>query len=130
MWCREGYLTPERIANILRRYSAYAKQNDILAWYRIFQNQIIKDDILCPMFMMNNIQLGGELQREQDKKNRQGIGIAAGCYEREKDTQQENRNIYLIRLRIFIRSMWTERYSKMNYGLPLFYPENRCFYME
>ena len=43
-WCREGYLTPERIANILRRYSAYAKQNDILAWYRTFQDQIIKDD--------------------------------------------------------------------------------------
>ena len=67
-WCREGYLTPERIANILRRYSAYAKQNDILAWYRTFQDQIIKDDILYPMFMMNNIQLSGELQREQDKK--------------------------------------------------------------
>ena len=67
-WCREGYLTPKRISNILHGYSSYAKQNDILAWYRTFQDQIIKDDILYPMFMMNNIQLSGELQREQDKK--------------------------------------------------------------
>lgn len=38
VWCREGYLTPERIAKILRCYSEYAKQNDILEWYRTFQN--------------------------------------------------------------------------------------------
>ena len=42
-WCREGYLTPKRISNILHGYSSYAKQNDILAWYRTFQDQIIKD---------------------------------------------------------------------------------------
>ena len=68
VWCRKGYLTPERIANILRCYSAYSRQNDILVWYRIFQEQIIKDDVLCSMFMINNIQLSGELQRGQDKK--------------------------------------------------------------
>ena len=128
-WCREGYLTPERIANILRRYSAYAKQNDILAWYRTFQDQIIKDDILCPMFMMNNIQLSGELQREQDKKIDQVLALLQVVMKENREEQQENRNIYLIRLRILIHSMWTERYLKMNYGLPLFYPRNRCFYM-
>lgn len=37
-WCREGYLTPKRISNILHGYSSYAKQNDILAWYRTFQD--------------------------------------------------------------------------------------------
>lgn len=89
VWCREGYLTPERIANILRRYSAYARQNDILAWYRTFQEQIIKDDVLCPMFMMNNIQLSGELQREQDKKIDQILALLQAVMKENKDTQQE-----------------------------------------
>lgn len=88
-WCREGYLTPERIANILRRYSAYAKQNDILAWYRTFQDQIIKDDILCPMFMMNNIQLSGELQREQDKKIDQVLALLQVVMKENREEQQE-----------------------------------------
>lgn len=94
MWCREGYLTPERIANILRRYSAYAKQNDILAWYRIFQNQIIKDDILCPMFMMNNIQLGGELQREQDKKIDKVLSLLQAVM-KEKKIHSRKTGIYI-----------------------------------
>lgn len=89
VWCREGYLTPERIANILHRYSAYAKQNDILAWYRTFQAQIIKDDVLCPMFMMNNIQLSGELQREQDKKIDQVLALLQSVMKENKDTQQK-----------------------------------------
>lgn len=88
-WCREGYLTPERIANILHRYSAYAKQNDILAWYRTFQDQIIKDDILCPMFMINNIQLSGELQKEQDKKIDQVLALLQAFMKENKEVQQE-----------------------------------------
>ncbi len=55
-------------SDILLQYSGYAKQDDILEWYRSFQDQIIKDDILHPMFMMNNMQLNGELQKERDKK--------------------------------------------------------------
>ena len=89
VWCREGYLTPERIANILHRYSAYARQNDILAWYRTFHEQIIKDDVMCPMFMMNNIQLSGELQREQDKKIDQVLALLQAVMKENKETQQE-----------------------------------------
>lgn len=88
-WCREGYLTPKRISNILHGYSSYAKQNDILAWYRTFQDQIIKDDILYPMFMMNNIQLSGELQREQDKKIDQVLALLQTVMKENKEAQQE-----------------------------------------
>ena len=70
-------------------YSSYAKQNDILAWYRTFQDQIIKDDILYPMFMMNNIQLSGELQREQDKKIDQVLALLQTVMKENKETQQK-----------------------------------------
>lgn len=89
VWCRKGYLTPERIANILRCYSAYSRQNDILVWYRIFQEQIIKDDVLCSMFMINNIQLSGELQRGQDKKIDQLLALLQDAMKENKETQQE-----------------------------------------
>lgn len=89
VWCLEGYLTPEQIANILYRYSAYAKQNDILEWYRTFQNQIIKDNVLYPMFMMNNIQLSGKLQREQDKKIDQVLALLQAVMKENKETQQK-----------------------------------------
>lgn len=89
VWCREGYLTPERIAKILRCYSAYAKQNDILEWYRTFQNQIIKDDVLYSMFMMNNIQLSGEMQRKQNKKMDQVLELLRIVLKENKETQQE-----------------------------------------
>lgn len=68
IWCKEGYLSPERVSNILKRYSQYAKQNDILEWYRYFSEQIVQDEILYTIFVMNNIQLGREVQEEQGQK--------------------------------------------------------------
>ena len=89
VWCKEGYLTPERIGNILLQYSRYSKQDDILEWYRSFQDQIIKDDILHPMFMMNNMQLSGELQKEQDKKIDQMLSLLQDFLKDRKEEQQE-----------------------------------------
>lgn len=108
VWCREGYLTPERIAKILRCYSEYAKQNDILEWYRTFQNQIIKDDILYSMFMMNNIQLSGELQREQNKKMDQVLELLRIVLKENKEAQQEKPK-YISDLPTDIDSFYVER---------------------
>lgn len=68
MWCKEGNLSPDQVSNILKRYSQYAKKNDILEWYRYFSEQIMQDEILYSMFVMNNLQLGREVQEEQGKK--------------------------------------------------------------
>ena len=67
-WCKEGYLTPEHIGKILRKYAQYAKQDDILEWYRSFQVQVAKDDLLRSVFMITNVKLSEELQKEQGRK--------------------------------------------------------------
>lgn len=89
VWCKEGYLTPEGIGNILRQYSEYALQDDILEWYRFFQEQIAKDDVLYPMFMINNIQLSEELQKEQDKKIDQVLSLLKDFSKDRKEEQQK-----------------------------------------
>lgn len=89
VWCKEGYLTPERMGKILRQYSEYAQQDDILEWYRSFQTQIVKDDILYPMFMLNNMQLSEELQKEQDKKIDQILNLLRESLKDGEGEQQE-----------------------------------------
>ena len=42
-----------------------------------------------PMFMMNNIQLSGELQREQDKKIDQVLALLQTVMKENKEAQQE-----------------------------------------
>lgn len=108
VWCKEGYLTPESLTRILHHYCAYAKQDDILEWYRIFQNQIIKDDVLYPMFMINNIQLSGEMQRGQDKKIDQVLELLRSVVEENKETRQEKPK-YLSDLPTDIDSFYVER---------------------
>lgn len=88
-WCREGYLTPERIGNILRQYSVFTKRNDILEWYRIFQAQIIKDNVLYPMFVMNNMQLSEEMQKDQDKKIDEILSLLRDVLKESKEVPQE-----------------------------------------
>lgn len=89
VWCREGYLTPARIGDILRQYSAFAKQNDILEWYRTFQTQIIKDDVLYHMFMINNMQLSEEMQKDQDKKIDQVLALLRDVLKEGKEAPKE-----------------------------------------
>ena len=68
VWCNEGYLTPEKVKLILHKYSEYADNDDILEWYRAFQDQVVKDNTLYHTFMVNNMQLNREQQKEYDKK--------------------------------------------------------------
>ena len=89
IWCRERYLTPDGIGTILRTYAEYAQMDNILAWYRAFQNQVVKDDILYSMFMLNNMQLNGELQKKQDKKIDQMFRLLQEFMNSEKKDGQE-----------------------------------------
>ena len=88
VWCEEGYLTPKRVGGILKRYSQYTKKSDILEWYRCLEEQIIQDSILYPLFMMNNVQLSREAQKEQGKKIEQILLMLKEVIGEKKDKQE------------------------------------------
>lgn len=113
VWCQEGYLKPERVKNILRQYSVFEEQNNILSWYRAFQNQIVKDDILCSMFMVNNMQLSAELQKKQDEKINQVLAMMQVILG-QKNVQQQEYPQYLSDSPTDIDSFYVERMTYEN----------------
>lgn len=113
-WCREGYLTPERIDGILRQYSEYAKHDDILEWYRSFQTQVTKDDILYSMFVMNNMQLFQELQKKQDKKLDHILDLLLKCCMKCEQQDKTQYPVYLSDIVTDIDTFYISRSSLEN----------------
>lgn len=113
-WCREGYLTPERIERILRQYSEYAKHDDILEWYRSFQTQVTKDDILYSMFVMNNMQLFQELQKKQDEKLDHILDLLLKCCMKCEQQDKTQYPVYLSDIVTDIDTFYVSRSSLEN----------------
>lgn len=114
VWCREGYLTPERIDRILRQYSEYAKHDDILEWYRSFQIQVAKDDILYSMFVVNNMQLFQELQKKQVEKLDHILDLLLKCCVKCEEQDKTQYPVYLSDIATDIDTFYISRSSLEN----------------
>lgn len=114
VWCREGYLTPERIDRILRQYSEYAKHDDILEWYRSFQIQVAKDDILYSMFVVNNMQLFQELQKKQVEKLDYILDLLLKCCVKCEEQDKTQYPVYLSDIATDIDTFYISRSSLEN----------------